>query len=100
MTSIPDFSQADFHYPYGGGTSGLGDSPFSNSSTNTGQQQNNQYASDDGSSGGGFGAFALDSSTGNMFNAGAFQQPFVPHDLWSAPMTFEWDWADLANMPG
>lgn len=26
--------------------------------------------------------------------AGAFQQPFVPQDLWTAAMTFEWDWAE------
>lgn len=31
------------------------------------------------------------------FNAGpgsAFQQPFVPQDLWQMPMTLEWDWAE------
>lgn len=27
----------------------------------------------------------------------AFQQPFVPHDLWQMPMTLEWDWADMPN---
>ena len=28
--------------------------------------------------------------------ASAFQQPFVPQDLWQMPMTFEWDiWSDL-----
>ncbi|KAI5370348.1 hypothetical protein Slin14017_G012270 [Septoria linicola] len=26
--------------------------------------------------------------------AGAFQQPFVPQDLWQMPMTLEWDWAE------
>lgn len=39
---------------------------------------------------------------GNMtstFNFGAFQQPFVPQDLWQMPMTLEWDWADMTN-PG
>ncbi|KAL9127898.1 MAG: hypothetical protein Q9217_003308 [Psora testacea] len=30
---------------------------------------------------------------------GAFEQPFVPQDLWNMPMTFEWDWADM-NMEG
>lgn len=25
---------------------------------------------------------------------GAFQQPFVPQDLWQMPMTLEWDWAE------
>ena len=28
---------------------------------------------------------------------GPFQQPFVPQDLWSMPMTFEWDWQDIFN---
>ena len=28
----------------------------------------------------------------------AFQQPFVPQDLWSIPMTFEWDWSDLGRL--
>jgi hypothetical protein len=27
----------------------------------------------------------------------AFQQPFVPQDLWQMPMTLEWDWADLTQ---
>lgn len=27
----------------------------------------------------------------------SFQQPFVPQDLWSMPMTLEWDWADMTN---
>lgn len=27
----------------------------------------------------------------------AFQQPFVPQDLWQMPMTLEWDWADMPN---
>ena len=27
----------------------------------------------------------------------AFQQPFVPQDLWQMPMTLEWDWAEMAN---
>lgn len=31
---------------------------------------------------------------------GAFQQPFVPQDLWQMPMTIEWDWADMStNFP-
>ncbi|ETN40371.1 uncharacterized protein HMPREF1541_04648 [Cyphellophora europaea CBS 101466] len=30
---------------------------------------------------------------------GAFQQPFLPQDLWQMPMTFEWDWADFSNTP-
>lgn len=30
-------------------------------------------------------------------NLGAFQQPFVPQDLWQMPMTLEWDWADMTN---
>ncbi|EEP80649.1 conserved hypothetical protein [Uncinocarpus reesii 1704] len=27
----------------------------------------------------------------------AFQQPFLPHDLWQMPMTLEWDWAEMQN---
>ncbi|EER23328.1 hypothetical protein D8B26_001423 [Coccidioides posadasii str. Silveira] len=27
----------------------------------------------------------------------AFQQPFVPHELWQMPMTLEWDWAEMPN---
>ncbi|KAI5816729.1 fungal-specific transcription factor domain-containing protein [Pyronema omphalodes] len=31
---------------------------------------------------------------------GAFDQPFVPTDLWQMPMTFEWDWAlDMGQTP-
>jgi len=30
--------------------------------------------------------------------AGAFQQPFVPQDLWQMPMTLEWDWADVGGL--
>lgn len=35
----------------------------------------------------------------DAFGMGAFPQPYVPQDLWSMPMTFEWDWADMANFP-
>lgn len=27
----------------------------------------------------------------------AFQQPFVPQDLWQMPMTLQWDWADMTG---
>ncbi|KAL9085282.1 MAG: hypothetical protein Q9159_004791 [Coniocarpon cinnabarinum] len=27
----------------------------------------------------------------------SFQQPFVPQDFWSMPMTFEWDWSTLGQ---
>jgi hypothetical protein len=37
------------------------------------------------------------SSTMSPLNMGVFQQPFLPQDLWQMPMTFEWDWADMAN---
>jgi hypothetical protein len=30
-------------------------------------------------------------------NPHAFQQPFVPQDLWQMPMTLEWDWADMTG---
>ncbi|PGH15981.1 hypothetical protein AJ80_05357 [Polytolypa hystricis UAMH7299] len=37
--------------------------------------------------------------SGNI-DMSAFQQPFVPQDLWQMPMTLEWDWADMAtNFP-
>ena len=32
-------------------------------------------------------------------NMGAFQQPFVPQDLWNMNMTLEWDWQDM-NIDG
>ena len=34
----------------------------------------------------------------SALDTGAFQQPFVPQDLWQMPMTLEWDWADMTNM--
>ncbi|MCJ1474909.1 hypothetical protein MMC13_003569 [Lambiella insularis] len=34
-------------------------------------------------------------TVGSPLNAGSFQQPFVPQDLWQMPMTLEWDWADM-----
>lgn len=37
------------------------------------------------------------SSIASPMNFGAFQQPFVPQDLWQMPMTLEWDWADMTN---
>ena len=38
--------------------------------------------------------FPTDNPTSPL-NMGAFQQPFVPQDLWDMPMTLEWDWADM-----
>lgn len=38
--------------------------------------------------------------TGDPFNMGSFQQPFVPQDLWQMPMTLEWDMAQLGEMNG
>lgn len=44
------------------------------------------------------GSRQLPSSTMSPLNmGGAFQQPFLPQDLWQMPMTFEWDWADFSN---
>ena len=34
----------------------------------------------------------------NIVTDGAFQQPFVPQDLWQMPMTLEWDWAEGLGM--
>lgn len=42
--------------------------------------------------------FPTDNPT-SALNMGAFQQPFVPQDLWNMPMTLEWDWADM-NIDG
>ncbi|KAK5554655.1 hypothetical protein LTR46_007381 [Exophiala xenobiotica] len=39
----------------------------------------------------------MPSATMSPLNAGSFQQPFVPQDLWQMPMTFEWDWADFGQ---
>ncbi|PGH15092.1 hypothetical protein AJ79_02618 [Helicocarpus griseus UAMH5409] len=37
------------------------------------------------------------SNAGSMpIDFSAFQQPFVPQELWQMPMTLEWDWADMA----
>lgn len=35
----------------------------------------------------------------SIFGMGALPQPYIPQDLWSMPMTFEWDWADMVNFP-
>jgi len=39
----------------------------------------------------------MPNTMGSPLNLGAFQQPFVPQDLWQMPMTLEWDWADMTN---
>ena len=31
----------------------------------------------------------------SALNLGAFQQPFVPQDMWNMPMTLEWDWSEM-----
>lgn len=36
-------------------------------------------------------------SYGAPMDIPAFQQPFVPQDLWQMPMTLEWDWADMTG---
>lgn len=38
--------------------------------------------------------FPVSNADGVPSGAGAFQQPFVPQDLWQMPMTLEWDWAE------
>ena len=35
--------------------------------------------------------------SGDMSLGAAFQQPFVPQDLWQMPMTLEWDWAGMTD---
>lgn len=39
----------------------------------------------------------MPTTTGSPLDMGAFQQPFVPQDLWQMPMTLEWDWADMTS---
>lgn len=47
------------------------------------------------------GPTALNAGHLNDFDMGqAFQQPFVPQDLWQMPMTLEWDWADMTGYGG
>ncbi|OMP87101.1 putative transcriptional regulatory protein [Diplodia seriata] len=47
------------------------------------------------------GPTALNAGHLNEFDMGAaFQQPFVPQDLWQMPMTLEWDWADMTGYGG
>ena len=55
--------------------------PPSNANPNASGMENQQYSND-------------------MLNVGSFQQPFVPQDLWSMPMTFEWDWGAMDNTNG
>jgi hypothetical protein len=38
-------------------------------------------------------------STPSALDPNAFQQPFVPQDLWQMPMTLEWDWANITGAP-
>ncbi|OJD36257.1 fungal specific transcription factor domain-containing protein [Diplodia corticola] len=47
------------------------------------------------------GPTALNGGHLHDFDMGAaFQQPFVPQDLWQMPMTLEWDWADMTGYGG
>ena len=41
--------------------------------------------------------FTNGSEMNSPLNPNAFQQPFVPQDLWQMPMTIEWDWADMTG---
>ena len=36
----------------------------------------------------------------DMPGGNAFNQPFVPQDLWQMPMTLEWDWAGMTEFNG
>lgn len=38
--------------------------------------------------------------SGDSYDMGSFQQPFVPQDLWQMPMTLEWDMAGLGDLNG
>lgn len=40
---------------------------------------------------------SANSDINSTLNLGAFQQPFVPQDLWQMPMTLEWDWANMTG---
>ena len=57
------------------------DFPPTNTNTNANGMENQQFSND-------------------MLNVGSFQQPFVPQDLWSMPMTFEWDWGAMDGANG
>lgn len=71
--NMHDFSQADFQYLFGA------------------QGGNDQFMGD-------YSGMST-ANAGQSFGRGAYnQQPFVPQELWNAPMTFDWDWADLGNM--
>ena len=57
------------------------DFPATNTNANASGMENQQFSND-------------------MLNVGSFQQPFVPQDLWSMPMTFEWDWGAMDSANG
>ncbi|APA07846.1 hypothetical protein sscle_03g026160 [Sclerotinia sclerotiorum 1980 UF-70] len=41
--------------------------------------------------------FTNENEFNSPLNPNAFQQPFVPQDLWQMPMTLEWDWAEMTG---
>ena len=76
-----DFSGSDYSNMISPTTGPTMDFPPTNANTNAAGMENQQFSSD-------------------MLNVGSFQQPFVPQDLWSMPMTFEWDWGAMDSTNG
>ena len=82
MTLPLDFSGSDYSNMMSPSTGATMDFPPTNTNANAnGGMENQQFSND-------------------MLNVGSFQQPFVPQDLWSMPMTFEWDWGAMDGANG
>ena len=76
-----DFSGSDYSNMMSPTTGTTMEFPPTNANANASGMEGQQYSND-------------------MLNVGSFQQPFVPQDLWSMPMTFEWDWGAMDNTNG
>ena len=77
-----DFSGSDYSNIMSPSTGATMDfPPTANANANASGIENQQFSND-------------------MLNVGSFQQPFVPQDLWSMPMTFEWDWGAMDGANG
>ena len=81
MNLTLDFSGPDYSNMMSPSTGATMDFPPTNTNANASGMENQQFSND-------------------MLNVGSFQQPFVPQDLWSMPMTFEWDWGAMDSTNG
>ncbi len=74
---------------------------FGNSPGGTADFQNMMASSPNGMSGANFDPtqYSPEGLPADGLNLGAFQQPFVPQDLWQMPMTLEWDWSAAMQGP-